>query len=924
MRTTTAIKLVILGLFLLALGVAGKLFNHYTSSEYLSRTLCDEFARSVEAELSLDSARLDLGGVLRVERPAIRLAGEKEPLFTCREILIGLDVAGALRGAGAVKEVVLVEPTFNLVYQQQDRAWNFEAMFPKPAERKKPGEAPVPERKGPPEEMLREGILLQDATLIVQNAELFGDEEPREYPGLYLRLTPDLNATSSWHCEANFRRGPLAGSEITGWFVPGDRPQLKLDITCKDLAAGEALWHYVPSGKDIWEEYQVAGRLSLDAVIELLDTGCLTYSLKVRARDASAKTKFFPSRVSSINGVVDIRDDDVIINGLTGVIPAEEFGATATQGVPARIRMSGVSHGGEQGYSFQIEVVDLPLCRTSVEAVPEVGADLWRQFQPAGRSRFTLTLAGPPDGGDARFLAVLELQDVTLRPAEAPLPLEHVSGTVSVDNDTVRLDGLWGVLSQHGGPATGGRSSVAQFTADGIIDFNGKNSVLEVALRNIRTDEQLVKAIPACGEQIWEMLRPDVVLDASLLLRDKADSDDMSHSVVLELHGGQVTLEAFPLPLRNLSGTVKVDGSTVSVEHLAATLDTGDDTTGKFNAVSSVEARGVIDLEAEHAEVSLVARDLVLTEKLLKAIPNVGEDIWDAVRPEGTVSLRGKVVYDGQKERPLHYTLDLDLRDISVLPESLPVPVDALSGQLLVSENHMFSNYLVGVTCDGHFEGAGVIHYGAESEVPTYGARVRFEQVELAELIRCFGGGKEGVSGRIGGVLYVGGVLGDSTTTRGHGQVSLTEGYLWETPFFVGVVSLLHLAMPGRSSAAARGEAAVALNGDEVKVRELNLTGGGMDLSGYGSVWWDGKLDMTMVVVGAPEKGSGIPFVSPLVGWVLQTMERQLVRLEVSGTLSEPRFKHQVLSTITWPLTSLRAIVFSPFFRAKQEAPAEQ
>ncbi|MCK4283816.1 MAG: hypothetical protein KAX44_05830, partial [Candidatus Brocadiae bacterium] len=498
----------------------------------------------------------------------------------------------------------------------------------------------------------------------------------------------------------------------------------------------------------------------------------------------------------------------------------------------------------------------------------------------------------------------------------------NLSGTVKVDNDTIRLDGLWGVLNQQA--ATGDRSSVAQFTADGLIDSNGKSSVLEVALRNIRTDEQLVKAIPACGEQIWEMLRPDVVLDASLLLRDKADSDDMSHSVVLELHGGQVTPEAFPLPLRNLSGTVKVDGSTVSVEHLAATLDTGDDTTGKFNAVSSVEARGVIDLEAEHAEVSLVARDLVLTEKLLKAIPNVGEDIWDAVRPEGTVSLRGKVVYDGQKERPLHYTLDLDLRDISVLPESLPVPVDALSGQLLVSENHMFSNYLVGVTCDGHFEGAGVIHYGAESEVPTYGARVRFEQVELAELIRCFGGGKEGVSGRIGGVLYVGGVLGDSTTTRGHGQVSLTEGYLWETPFFVGVVSLLHLAMPGRSSAAARGEAAVALNGDEVKVRELNLTGGGMDLSGYGSVWWDGKLDMTMVVVGAPEKGSGIPFVSPLVGWVLQTMERQLVRLEVSGTLSEPRFKHQVLSTITWPLTSLRAIVFSPFFRAKQEAPAEQ
>ncbi len=906
MKTTTAIKLVILGLLLLALGVAGKLFNHYTSSEYLSRTLCDGFARSVEAELSLDSARLDLAGVLRVERPAIRLRGEKEPLFTCREILIGLDMVRALRGAGAVKEVVLVEPTLKLVYQEQDRAWNFEAMFPKPAEPKKP----------PPEGMLREGILLQDATLIVQNAKLFGDEEPREYPGLYLRLKPDLNTTSSWHCEASFRRGPFAGTEITGWIVAGDRPQLKLNITCKDLTASEALWHYVPSGKDIWEEFQVAGGLSLDTVIELLDTGRLTYSLKVRARDASVKTKFFPARVSSVNGVVDITDDDVIINGITGIIPAEEFGATAAQGVPARIRMSGVSHGGGQGYSFQIEVVDLPLCRTSLEAVPEVGPDLWQRFQPAGRSRLTLTLAGPPEGGDARFLGVLELQDVTLRPAEAPLPLEHVSGTVSVDNDSVRLDGLWGVLSQQGGTAT--------FTANGLIDFNGKSSVLEVALRNIRTDEQLVKAIPSAGERIWEMLRPDVVLDASLLLRDEADSDDMSYSVVLELHGGQVTPEAFTLPLRDLSGTVKVDGSTVSVERLAATLDTGDDTTGKFNTVSSVEARGVIDLEAEHAEVSLVARDLVLTEKLLKAIPNVGEDIWDAARPEGTVSLSGKIIYDGQQERPLHYSLDLDLRDISVLPKSVPVPVDALSGQLLINESHMFSNYFVGVSCDGHFEGAGVVHYGPESEVPTYGARISFEQVELAEVIRCFDEEKEGVSGRIRGVFYVGGVMGDSTSTRGHGQLSLTEGYLWETPIFTGLVSLLHLTLPTRSSAPGRGEVALTLNGDEVKVREFTLTGGGLDLSGYGSVWWDGKLDMTMVAVGAPEEGSGIPILSSVVDWVLQTVERQLVRFDVSGTVGDPQFKYQVLSTITWPLTNLRAILYSPFFGDEQEASAEQ
>ena len=118
--------------------------------------------------------------------------------------------------------------------------------------------------------------------------------------------------------------------------------------------------------------------------------------------------------------------------------------------------------------------------------------------------------------------------------------------------------------------------------------------------------------------------------------------------------------------------------------------------------------------------------------------------------------------------------------------------------------------------------------------------------------------------------------------------------------------------MPTGREAPAEGRAAFAIDGDRIPVKTFDLTGGGLSLSGYGDVWLDGRLALTIVAMGAPGEGPGIPIVSPALGWVMRAVQRELVRLEVSGTIQQPHFKSTVLSKIKWPLTSLRDIVVSP------------
>ena len=103
----------------------------------------------------------------------------------------------------------------------------------------------------------------------------------------------------------------------------------------------------------------------------------------------------------------------------------------------------------------------------------------------------------------------------------------------------------------------------------------------------------------------------------------------------------------------------------------------------------------------------------------------------------------------------------------------------------------------------------------------------------------------------------------------------------------------------------------VLLRGEGYEVI-FELTGAGLSVSGYGTIETETReLDMTVVAIGAPE-GKGIPILSDVVGWLLKGIERQLVRIDVTGTTDAPKYTSQVLTKVTWPLRSLRTVLFSP------------
>jgi hypothetical protein len=121
---------------------------------------------------------------------------------------------------------------------------------------------------------------------------------------------------------------------------------------------------------------------------------------------------------------------------------------------------------------------------------------------------------------------------------------------------------------------------------------------------------------------------------------------------------------------------------------------------------------------------------------------------------------------------------------------------------------------------------------------------------------------------------------------------------------------VLRLNLPGTDKADQEGEVYFSRAGDKINIEEGELTGAGLNVSGYGSIGLDESLNLRLIAVGAPK--GGIPILSTIVDWLLSNIERQLVRVDVTGTLSKPEYSSQVISTITWPLRSLRSLLFTP------------
>ncbi len=140
------------------------------------------------------------------------------------------------------------------------------------------------------------------------------------------------------------------------------------------------------------------------------------------------------------------------------------------------------------------------------------------------------------------------------------------------------------------------------------------------------------------------------------------------------------------------------------------------------------------------------------------------------------------------------------------------------------------------------------------------------------------------------------GIAGSPTTNRGEGHLSIRAGNLWDLPVIGAVANALKPGEP-RPSERQRLELDFRLRGSRFKFNELRLESTFLSLySDRGEIDFKKGLALDILII-------PIEVPLPIIGPVLEYIERKLLEVKVEGTLFKPEVTLMPVEVVTGPLT---------------------
>ena len=575
--------------------------------------------------------------------PGAELLNFDECLFRC-----STDLQELLTSEPEVTRVVIRRPTLRMT-RRPDGSWSLARLLPLPKIHYRPPE-----------------VTVENGTI-----EVF---DPVKTPSTTMTLR-DVNLTlvpppvgSTSHCRK--LQGTLAGDYVRQVSFEGEvdphRPELTIQGTVEGVDIGPELRDTLPCSP--------SGNLSL--LSALRGQGDMSFGVRY---DPSSPS---PWQVESTARLVRGRiDDPRLPHPLTDVCAVvrlnnegfsiEDLLARSNQAT-LRVKCRGSDAGPSRTFMLEAEVRQLELDQRFSDALEGLPGDLrahWRNYRPEGRIDADVKLAY--DGRRWQPEVRVRCLDVSFIHPKFPYRLEHGKGTLFLKDDvlqlnlaactgqqTVRIDGQL----HHPGPQ-----------AFGWVEAKGEEIPLDKKLMDA------MEALPQRSRAVYRALNPRGAVDFEYAAWRKATDEKFHHQLALRVNGCSIKYEpdvgaGFPYPISNIRGTMLMRDGDWEFRGLEGT-----------NGVARISADGALTAKPEGHVLALhlAAADVPLDDDLRKSLKPAMRQVWDVVKPRGTIDLTADLSHLDATNR-----LDLTVRarpkaeTCSIEPLAFPYRLEKLQGML--------------------------------------------------------------------------------------------------------------------------------------------------------------------------------------------------------------------------------------------------
>lgn len=701
----------------------------------------------------------------------------------------------------------------------------------------------------------------------------------------------------------------------------------KVEISATGLAIDDALIDALPARYHVVRDlFRPRGKVDAEVT---LDQPAVAAGVKpvwrsstdLVLRDASMLYRDFPYPIDRINGHLSIDGERLVVRDLRGRAGVGRVGVDG--------EMVWRRNGGVSAVNVTIRGKQVAIDQSLLNALPDSLDSLVADFNPEGRIDVETVLTLDAETGRVRYEADVTLREATIRHTQIPVPITDVIGRLRLTPNGIAIEGLTG------------NYGAGRVRADGAVrrSDGGYEGSLLVETEDIRIDEALRDALPARIREVLGDWRIDGPISTRTALRlSGGGAEPMSAESTVRLSGVTVYHPTLTIPFEEVHGEL----------HVADRDFRAVDVRGKYGAADvNVDLYARRDGEKSRAQIKLSALGAQLDEATRAILPPAAKDLWDRLRPSGTVDVHlERIEYRRDGSAAPRWSVDgyVELDDVSLRGDA---PLEHLSGMVsgageLIDETgatslqgavNLSSVYLFGhhlTQCEGRWslvrdvDGAGVwtmpaisghIYDGvlsARTEIAFHDGRVDYavsttvKDMQVAAFIaaeRARSGSAEApseVRGEARVRIDLLGVVGDAAARRGRGGFEIVDGYFYRLPIILAILKVLNLSIP-RDDAFDEARADFLIVGDEVQLEDIVLQSDALALVGSGTMSISGRaVDLNLVHVSS-HLWAGVPWLEDF----MENAARELVQLQVTGPLSSPTVRARPFRGITEELQRL-------------------
>jgi hypothetical protein len=704
-----------------------------------------------------------------------------------------------------------------------------------------------------------------------------------------------------------------------------DAIQIQLSAQIAQLPLNLQLYRSLPASlQSQWKKFQPDGIADVSVTLRTAGNR-LVPDLVMKCRDLSFAYYKFPYPIQHASGIVRYHDNRVVIR---------EFAAQAGR---QRLYVSGEFTNPGPDFTGWLDLRaagPIPIDENLLAAMQPAGRRIVRGLSATGMLTLVRGRIERTDSASRpRSRFELDIQNGSVQSERFPYPIHKINGRLLFDNGSWQIQNFNGFHGSSYIECNGHWTPDLQRHEGGTLalHFNGTDLLLDDDLRNGlgHLDNGL--------QSFWTNMRPRGSIDhVTVALTHQSASRETSFEVEAEKWPPQQNVEGrsislfprwMPLRLNNVTGRLRYSNGKIQLIDIRGLHD-------ETEIQLAGEGQIFPDQRWQLQLTRLISDRLRVDRNVVDALPEAVRPALHQLGFRGPLSVNGTLMLSGGRDQPLRagWDLLLDVENGSMAPrlglehihggirltgEATPqgfasrgeleidsvicrgVQITQLQGPLWLDKERLVLGSQAASSREGHPPRqitarvvGGTVAADLQmwwKDMLPFTAEASLTNGDIRQIAQALHAERHDASGRAFASLRLNGNAGGLHTLKGNGHVRLRQADIYELPVMVALLSFVSLR-PADTTAFTSSDIDFHVDGAQMYLDRIDFSGDAISLKGEGWIDLNHRIDLSFyALVGRQE------YQLPIVSALLAEASRNILRIQVSGTVDQPHVTRQAL-----------------------------